>query len=112
MTPPWAVQKVASLSPVKVHHFRGVSIERHYDGIGAAIMEITREQTDILNGARGAYLATCMRWIVEWGGVMGARRWGKPEEAAEVVATLALEGLPYTVGQPIRVDGGLLLQKY
>jgi hypothetical protein len=37
-------------------------------------MELTTEQSDILNGARGSYLATCMRWIVEWGDVMRARR--------------------------------------
>ena len=37
-------------------------------------MELTAEQRDILNGARGPYLAKCMRWLVEWGEVMGARR--------------------------------------
>lgn len=37
-------------------------------------MELTAEQRDILNGARGPYLARCMRWLVEWGDVMGARR--------------------------------------
>ena len=31
-------------------------------------------QREILEGARGPYLATCMRWLVEWGEVMGARR--------------------------------------
>jgi predicted aconitase len=37
-------------------------------------MELTAEQHDILNGSLGPYLATCMRWLVEWGDVMGARR--------------------------------------
>jgi predicted aconitase len=37
-------------------------------------MELTEEQQAILNGSRGAYLAQCMRWLVEWGDVMGARR--------------------------------------
>ena len=37
-------------------------------------MELTGEQRGILNGARGPYLAKCMRWLVEWGEVMGARR--------------------------------------
>jgi NAD(P)-dependent dehydrogenase (short-subunit alcohol dehydrogenase family) len=45
-------------------------------------------------------------------GLTAIRRWGKPEEVARVVATLAREGLPYTVGQPIRVDGGLLTPKF
>lgn len=37
-------------------------------------MELTGEQQAILGGARGPYLAQCMRWLVEWGEVMGARR--------------------------------------
>ena len=37
-------------------------------------MQLTGDQRAILNGERGPYLATCMRWLVEWGEVMGARR--------------------------------------
>jgi len=37
-------------------------------------MDLTGEQRAILNGARGPYLAQCMRWLVEWGEVMEARR--------------------------------------
>ncbi len=37
-------------------------------------MDLTAEQRAILEGARGPYLAQCMRWLVEWGEVMGARR--------------------------------------
>ncbi len=37
-------------------------------------MELTAQQREILEGARGEYLARCMRWLVEWGDVMGARR--------------------------------------
>ena len=37
-------------------------------------MDLTTEQRAILDGAHGPYLATCMRWLVEWGEVMGARR--------------------------------------
>ena len=36
-------------------------------------MQLTGDQRAILNGERGPYLATCMRWLVEWGEVMGAR---------------------------------------
>ena len=37
-------------------------------------MELTKEQRAILEGALGPYLARCMRWLVEWGRIMGARR--------------------------------------
>lgn len=37
-------------------------------------MKLTEEQRNILSGASGPYLATCMRWLVEWGDAMGARR--------------------------------------
>jgi hypothetical protein len=40
-------------------------------------------------------------------GLTAIRRWGKLGELARVVATLAREGGPCTVGQPTRVDGGL-----
>jgi len=37
-------------------------------------MELTAKQRRILDGADGPFLATCMRWLVEWGEAMGARR--------------------------------------
>ena len=37
-------------------------------------MELTGEQQAVLDGSRGDYLAKCMRWLVEWGEVMGAKR--------------------------------------
>lgn len=49
--------------------------------------------------------------LVDTGGVP-SRRWGSPEDVGEVAATLACEGLPYTVGQPIYVDGGLRLPRF
>lgn len=39
-------------------------------------------------------------------------RWGRPEEVGSAVAVLAKGLLPYTVGQAIRVDGGMLIHKY
>jgi len=45
-------------------------------------------------------------------GLTAIRRWGRPDEVGRVVAMLAHRGLPYTVGQPIRVDGGLLISKF
>jgi len=37
-------------------------------------MNLTAEQQATLDGSKGAFLATCMRWLVEWGDVMGAKR--------------------------------------
>lgn len=39
-------------------------------------------------------------------------RVGQPEEVARVVVTCATGGLPYTVGQAIRVDGGLVESRF
>jgi NAD(P)-dependent dehydrogenase (short-subunit alcohol dehydrogenase family) len=39
-------------------------------------------------------------------------RWGRPEEVARAVTTLAQGLLPYTVGQAIKVDGGMLINRY
>jgi NAD(P)-dependent dehydrogenase (short-subunit alcohol dehydrogenase family) len=46
------------------------------------------------------------------GGLTAINRWGTPREVAMTVRTLATGGLPYSVGQVIRVDGGLLVSKY
>lgn len=45
-------------------------------------------------------------------GLTAIQRWGTPGEVATTVRTLATGGLPYSVGQAIRVDGGLLVSKY
>ena len=37
-------------------------------------MELTNDERSVLEGARGEYPARCMRWLVEWGDAMGARR--------------------------------------
>ena len=39
-------------------------------------------------------------------------RWGRPQEVARAVSTLAQGLLPYTVGQQIKVDGGMLINRY
>jgi NAD(P)-dependent dehydrogenase (short-subunit alcohol dehydrogenase family) len=39
-------------------------------------------------------------------------RWGQPDEVARAVTTVAQGLLPYTVGQQIRVDGGMLINRY
>ena len=45
-------------------------------------------------------------------GLTAIKRWGTPNEVALTVRTLATGGLPFSVGQAIRVDGGLLVSKY
>jgi predicted aconitase len=37
-------------------------------------MQLTDQQQRILAGGEGHFLAACMRWLVEWGEAMGARR--------------------------------------
>lgn len=52
------------------------------------------------------------RYDVFIGESLPAKRWGLPSDVAETVATLAEGRLPYTVGQPILVDGGLTLPRF
>jgi len=37
-------------------------------------MDLNDEQQQILDGVRGHFLAKCLRWLVDWGDAMGARR--------------------------------------
>lgn len=46
------------------------------------------------------------------GGLTAMQRWGRPEDVAIAVRSLATGSFPYSVGQAIRVDGGLLVNKY
>lgn len=45
-------------------------------------------------------------------GVTVEPRWGQPEDVARVIRTMAAGLLPYTVAQAVRVDGGLLMQRF
>jgi NAD(P)-dependent dehydrogenase (short-subunit alcohol dehydrogenase family) len=45
-------------------------------------------------------------------GIVINRRWGKPEDVARVIRSMAAGLLPYTVAQDVRVDGGLLLTRF
>jgi NAD(P)-dependent dehydrogenase (short-subunit alcohol dehydrogenase family) len=45
-------------------------------------------------------------------GQLALPRWGRPQDVAITVRTLATGGLPYSAGQAIRVDGGLLVRKF
>lgn len=45
-------------------------------------------------------------------GITAIRRWGRPEEVGRTVAVLALGSLPYTVGEAINIDGGLMVPRF
>lgn len=45
-------------------------------------------------------------------GMTATPRWGQPEDVARVIRTMAAGLLPYTVAQDVRVDGGLMIQRY
>lgn len=45
-------------------------------------------------------------------GLTATPRWGQPEDVARVIRTMAAGLLPYTVAQEVRVDGGLLIQRF
>jgi NAD(P)-dependent dehydrogenase (short-subunit alcohol dehydrogenase family) len=45
-------------------------------------------------------------------GMTATPRWGQPEDVARVIRTMAAGLLPYTVAQEVRVDGGLMIQRY
>ena len=63
-------------------------------------------ETEMSSVSKARYDAEVERgWLV-------LPRWGQPEEVGRVVATLAQGLLPYTVGQAIRVDGGMLINRY
>ena len=46
------------------------------------------------------------------GGLTVIRRWGQPEEVARIALTMASGLLPYTSGQAVQADGGLLSLRY
>jgi len=39
-------------------------------------------------------------------------RWGTPDDVARVIRTMTAGLLPYTIAQEVRVDGGLLIQRF
>ena len=62
--------------------------------------------TDMLKPSKAKYDA-----LIE-GGLTVIKRFGKPEEVARIAVTLANGLLPYTSGQAIQADGGLLTVRY
>jgi 3-oxoacyl-[acyl-carrier protein] reductase len=45
-------------------------------------------------------------------GLVPMKRWGQPEDIASAVVCMATGRLPYTVGQPLKIDGGLTIPSF
>lgn len=45
-------------------------------------------------------------------GLTPIQRWGQPEDIAQTIATLAQGLLPFTVGEAVHVDGGLVMPRF
>ena len=76
------------------------------EGIGVYEIQPGFIETDMTAPSKAKYDA-----LIE-NGLTVVRRFGSPEEVGRVAVTLAAGLLPYTVGQPIYVDGGLLTVRY
>ena len=75
-------------------------------GVGVYEIQPGFIQTEMTAPVKARYDAQIER------GMTAIRRWGNPEDIGRVVLTLAQGGLPYTVGQTVRVDGGLAITKF
>lgn len=76
------------------------------DGIGVYEIQPGFIETDMTAPAKQRYDGLIA------GGLTVIRRWGMPEEVARIAVTLASGLLPYTSGQVIQADGGLLSVRY
>lgn len=76
------------------------------DGIGVYEIQPGFIETDMTAPSRAKYDA-----LIE-GGLTVIKRFGSPEEVARIAVTLASGLLPYTSGQIIQADGGLLSVRY
>jgi NAD(P)-dependent dehydrogenase (short-subunit alcohol dehydrogenase family) len=76
------------------------------DGIGVYEIRPGFIETDMVRPVKAKY----DRLIEE--GLTTIRRFGQPEDVARVASTMAQGLLPYTVGEAVAVDGGLLMVRY
>lgn len=76
------------------------------EGVGVYEIQPGFIETDMTAPSKAKYDA-----LID-NGLTVIRRFGQPHEVARVAVTLASGLLPYTVGQPILVDGGLLTVRY
>jgi len=76
------------------------------DGIGVYEIQPGFIETEMTAPSKARYDA-----LIE-GGITVIRRWGQPEEVGRIALTLASGLLPYTSGQAVQADGGLLSVRY
>ena len=76
------------------------------EGIGVYEIQPGFIETDMTAPSKAKYDA-----LIE-NGLTVVKRFGQPAEVGRIALTLASGLLPYTVGQPIQVDGGLLTVRY
>lgn len=76
------------------------------EGIGVYEIQPGFIETDMTAPSKARYDA-----LIE-NGLTVIKRFGQPEEVARIAVTVATGLLPYTVGQPILADGGLLTVRY
>jgi NAD(P)-dependent dehydrogenase (short-subunit alcohol dehydrogenase family) len=76
------------------------------DGIGVYEIQPGFIETDMTAPSKAKYDA-----LIE-GGLTVINRFGTPEEVARIALTLASGLLPYTSGQVVQADGGLLSVRY
>ncbi len=76
------------------------------EGIGVYEIQPGFIETDMTAPSKARY-----QHLIE-GGLTVIKRWGAPEEVARIAVTLATGLLPYTSGQIIQADGGLLSVRY
>lgn len=76
------------------------------DGIGVYEIQPGFIETDMTAPSKARY----EKLMAD--GLTVIKRWGTPEEVARIAVTLATGGLPYTSGQAIAADAGLLTVRY
>jgi NAD(P)-dependent dehydrogenase (short-subunit alcohol dehydrogenase family) len=76
------------------------------DGIGVYEIQPGFIETEMVKPVKAKY-----DQLIEEG-LTAMRRFGQPDDVARVASTMAQGLLPYTVGQAIAVDGGLLTVRY
>ena len=81
-----------------------IRMARH--GVGVYEVQPGLILTEMTEASRSRYDALIA------GGRLIEPRWGRPEDVARTIRTMAAGLLPYTAGQEVRVDGGLLLARF
>ncbi len=76
------------------------------EGIGVYEIQPGFIATDMTAPSRGKYDT-----LIE-GGLTVIKRFGEPEDVARIAVTMAQGLIPYTVGQVVRADGGLMTVRY